>query len=536
MEEKVLVILYKRCLVDEDQDTDFNHDVINRINILNTESNEDIKDYYLSPIQVVEGIIDDDTFLSSDGKYKLKMINAIDGLKDEFVYAFPIDVSDYDKKSIKETAEYIKEEELYNSYLLQSFDSNVDKSPNTYVFNAYSDRVLTLVDPYSYDNTLSTMIYDASELVSQLKEKNILLLRPSDVEHLKKIEEEKKQTETKYETSPHKAIKYLDNYIYSNELYDEITKYVIKQDEQIRRVATIFAKNQRIDNPRLKSNFILCGPTGVGKTEIFRQISRIVDIPMIEEDSAEFTAAGYVGRTVTEMLVNLYNAADGDLKKAENGIIYMDEIDKKANTNKDMEVNRGAVIQALLKMIEGHIYPINVGKKQIYFDTSRVTFAFSGAFSDIEKFSKDYCEKQLGFGNTQLVTKLDKTKIYNTQTLKNYGLMPEFIGRNKIIVMNDLDNVEDLETILTTSNLSYLKLYSEYLKSLSIAFEYDNDVIRAIAERALLEKTGARSLSSITESALEVADYYITSKNASKYKLLKITPKTIEDNTNFILR
>jgi ATP-dependent Clp protease ATP-binding subunit ClpX len=536
MDNDTLVILYKRELLTEDNDS-INEDN-KKLETIN--EGKKVNQYVLSPIEVVDGsIIDVDgikVFYSSDNKYELKMIDEIKGLNDEFSYAFPMDVEGCDDDYVDETIECIKNDELFNTYLLQTYDIKEKEMSNVYAYNKYSSKVLALINPLNYDDSLSAIIYDITDYAKTISDKQILILRPGDVEYLEKEKEEKEKEELKYAITPHKAVKYSNNYVYADELYDEIRKNVISQDEQIKAISTIFAKNQRIDNPYMKTNFILCGPTGCGKTEIFRQLAKIANVPMTIEDSSEFTAAGYVGRTVTDILSTLYDAADGDLKKAENGIILMDEIDKKSSPSKDMEVNKGAVIQALLKMIEGHIYPINVGKKQIYFDTSRVTFAFSGAFSDIEKFSKDYCEKQLGFGNTQLVTKLDKTKIYNTQTLKNYGLMPEFIGRNKIIVMNDLDNVEDLETILTTSNLSYLKLYSEYLKSLSIAFEYDNDVIRAIAERALLEKTGARSLSSITESALEVADYYITSKNASKYKLLKITPKTIEDNTNFILR
>ena len=539
MDNETLVILYKRELLTEDNDT------INEDNKKLETVNDDeiINRYVLSPVEVVSGsIIEVDgikIFYSSDNKYELKMIDEIDSLNDEFSYAFPIDMEGCDEEYINETISYIKEEELFNTYLLQTYDVKEKEMSNVYAYNKYSSKVLALINPLNYDDSLSTIIYDITDYAKTLDDKQISILRPEDVEYLEKEKEEKEKEETKYATTPHKAVKYSNNYVYADELYDEIRKNVISQDEQIKAISTIFAKNQRIDNPYMKTNFILCGPTGCGKTEIFRQLAKIANVPMTIEDSSEFTAAGYVGRTVTDILSTLYDAADGDLKKAENGIILMDEIDKKSSPSKDMEVKKGAVIQALLKMIEGHTYPLVINKKLIYFDTSRVTFAFSGAFSGIEDYmdnDKPKEQPKIGFGVIkQEKQNINKDKLYNTETLKNYGLLPEFVGRNRIIAMNEL-TLEDLIRILKESKLSYLKLYKQYLESLNIEFQYGKNVIEKIAKKAIEEKTGARSLKTITEKALEVADYLIASSDASKYKLLKITPKTIEDNTKFILR
>jgi len=542
MDNDTLVIIYKRELLTEENDT-INED---SKKLKETNDGEIINRYVLSPVEVVSGSIINvdgiDIFYSSDNKYELKMIDELEGINDDFSYAFPIDVEGCDEEYIKETIQCIKEEELFNTYLLQTYDVKEKAMSDTMAYNKYSTSVLALIDPLKYDDSLSTIIYDASEYVKKLTEKQILVLRPEDIDYLKKEKEEEEQAETKYLTTPHKAVKYSNNYIYADELYNEIKKYVISQDEQIKTISAIFAKNQRIDNPYMKTNFILCGPTGCGKTEIFRRLSEIANVPMIIEDSSEFTSEGYVGRSVTSILTNLYNAADGDLRKAENGIILMDEIDKKASSPKasnDLEVSKGSVIQALLKMIEGHTYPIVIDRKPIYFDTSRVTFAFSGAFSGIEDYIDDKNGKEepkIGFGVKKIEkTNIDKNKLYNAQTLKNYGLLPEFVGRNRIIAMNEL-TLEDLKRILRESDLSYLKLYKQYLESLNIEFQYNKNVIEKIAEKAIEEKTGARSLKTITEKALEVADYLIASSDASKYKLLKITPKTIDDNTKFILR
>ncbi len=525
MERDYLVIIYQRERLEDDKNLP-----------------EGVTDYVLNPLLISEGKIKEvdgeKIFSSKDGKYELKMINSTSSIDDEFSYAFPIDVTEYDAQARKETVDYIKEEELYNSHLMQSYSKDSKSPLRVIAHNKLSERVLVLINPDSYDESEAVIEYDASEYVAKLKENSMLLIGYKDIEMMQRQKEEEEIRKQKYEFSPHKATKYSTNYVYADELYDEIRKYVIAQDEQIKKISTIFAKNQRIDNPYMKSNFILCGPTGVGKTEIFRRISDIANVPMIIEDANEFTAAGYVGRTVTDILINLYNAADGDLKKAENGIALIDEIDKKAGErgSDNMEVTKGAVIQSLLKMIEGHVYPITIGKKQIYFDTSRVTFAFNGAFSGIERYiKKKKDDTGIGFGANLEEKKPTKEELYNTQTLKDYGLLPEFIGRNRIIAMNELSQ-QDLERILKESKLSYLKLYREYLAALNIEFKYNKAVIEVIAKKAMELKTGARSLQSITEDALSVADFYIGSRNASQYKQLVITPKTIEDNKKFILR
>ncbi len=525
MEEEVLVFLYRREKLEDEE-----------------EISDGTDDYILDPVDILDGnIIDVDgekIFYSKDGQYELRKIDNINSLDDQYCYAFPVDVTGYDAQNKNDTKEYMQNDNLFQTHLMQSYHKEKNKKLYSLAHNTHEYYLLALINPDDFFESSTVLDYDATEYLQQngfdKKEKTVFILKYSDIENIEESKKKAKENEEKYYTTPHKAVKITTDYLYADELYDEIKKCVISQDEQIKAIATIFAKNQRIDNPYMKCNFILCGPTGVGKTEIFRQLAKIANVPMINEDANEFTAAGYVGRTVTEVLANLYNAADGDLKRAENGIILMDEIDKKAGGANDMEVTKGAVIQSLLKMIEGHTYPITVGKRQIYFDTSRVTFAFSGAFSGIEKFVKKKANG-IGFGASAETSELTKEEKYNTYTLWQYGLLPEFIGRNRIIAMNDLKQA-DLERILKESDLSYLRLYRDYLKGLNMEFKYNNAVVKALAAKAIEEKTGARSLQSITEKALEVADYYIGSKNGHNYKELVITPKTVEDNKKFILR
>lgn len=527
---KCLVFLYKRTRKEVD-------DKFFAEKFLNTESNVS---YEYKPLEIISGQITNEdgkyVFISDDNKYKLHLIDNTETKDEEFGFAFPLDVTGYNEDDIKEYIEVLKTDKLFSQNLFQIY-TEYYKDNGLYTFTYSDEKDVLILDTLNYDNSCS-LVYSDLKIKDYKKQAGItnrLIINTNNMSSNTDTQEEVKE-EASIESKPHKAVKCSNDTVYADELYDEIRKYVISQDEQIKAIATIFAKNQRIDNTHLKCNFILCGPTGVGKTEIFRQLAKIANVPMVTVDANEFTASGYVGRIVTEPLVSLYVAADGDIKKAENGIIYWDEIDKKAGRSNDMEVSKGAVIQALLKMIEGHVYSITIGKKQIYFDTSRVTFAFSGAFSGIEEFAKPKNKNNgIGFGASVSNEELTKEEKYNTYTLCKYGLLPEFVGRNRIIAMKDL-NQKDLEKILKTGELSYLRLYREYLNGLNMKFKYSNAVIRTIAEKAIEEKTGARSLQTITEKALEVADYYIGSRNGWNYKELIITPKTIEDNKKFILR
>ena len=346
-----------------------------------------------------------------------------------------------------------------------------------------------------------------------------------------KLSEKKEVKEEKKIETPHIIVP--KGALYSNEIYEEVSKTVINQDEQIKGIATALAKNSRIKDSSLKRNILVCGPTGVGKTEIFRVVRDSFGIPITIEDSGEYTAAGYKGKDVNEILLHLLDNANGDITKAERGIVVFDEVDKKAATNNEHEIYTTAVIKSLLTMAEGHTYILNVpGQGEIPFDTSHVTFSFLGAFSGIEELSgrKYPC----GFASPEEQARaLDIHNIYNDKTLATYGLPPEFLGRTSIIVMNRL-NEEDLIKIIKTSNKSQLLLYKKLLEEIGMRFKYDDNVVKAIAKKAIIIDEGARSIKKIVEKALEVADYEIFSNN--NYKELIISEETIENNKKFILK
>lgn len=430
-------------------------------------------------------------------------------LTEEYVYCFPSYLADMKEEEIQIMYEKsIDETMVIKDYILCQVYTKGSTSINT-----------QYIDPERFE--LTDISTDGIEgIISIFANKH------------DKVHEVKEIIRDIYDMPDIHDPKTKENQIYANEIYQQTSKTVICQDEQIKEIAATIAKNQRIKTPALKDNLLICGPTGVGKTEIFRCIGKQLDIPVINEDSTEYTAAGYVGKSVTDMLYNLYLAANGDIKKAERGIIIADEIDKKVSGNSQHEVYTTAVLDALLKMSEGHKYHIETKNCQFDIDTSFITFVFSGAFSGIEEFNER--KRKLGFTSQEDEEEAVKTtNSYTEQNLIKYGLKPEFLGRNTLIVMNSLD-IEDFKKIITESDKSVLLLYKYLLEEIGIKLIYDESCIEAIAIKAKELGVGARSIKKIIEKAFKIIKYQVFSEQ--KYSELIITPETFEDNTKFTLK
>ena len=426
----------------------------------------------------------------------------------EYVYAFPYYVQDIEEDELKELlgkSEY--EAGSIADYVLCQIHTKGSELLSTHYVDPDNFETLTDVDTDSVDGIIS-MITNKHDKVKQVKTM------------LKEIKDERD------------GIVHEPTIIYADDIYNFTSKSVICQDEQIKAIAASIAKNQRIRDPRLKDNLLICGPTGVGKSEIFRCISKELGIPVTFEDSTEYTAAGYVGKSVSDMLYNLYLSADGNIKKAERGIIIVDEIDKKISGDGQHDVYTKAVLDSLLKMAEGHQYHVETKNCQFDIDTSFITFAMMGAFSGIEELNEK--KRSLGFISSEEAKEAEKTtNCYTDQTLMKYGLKPEFLGRNKLVVMNSLD-VPDFCKIITESDKSVLSLYKYLFEEVGVKLVYDQDCIETIAKKAKELGVGARSIKKIIEKAFEVINYQVFSKNS--YSELIISPETFEDNTQFILR
>ncbi|WP_321780409.1 ATP-dependent Clp protease ATP-binding subunit ClpX [Schaalia cardiffensis] len=342
------------------------------------------------------------------------------------------------------------------------------------------------------------------------------------------IEEElgEKSTETSSTPlpTPREVKEFLDSWVIGQDRAKRALSVAVYN--HYKRVRSREAGNEE-DMLGTKSNILLLGPTGTGKTHLARSLARLLHVPFVIVDATALTEAGYVGEDVENILLRLIQEADGDIKKAERGIIYVDEIDKIGRKGENASITRDVsgegVQQALLKIIEGTVasVPPQGGRKHphqqfLEIDTSGILFIAAGAFAGIEDIVKARIgQRSTGFGS-DLKSKAEMGDLYEAITpedLHKFGMIPEFIGRLPVLTSTKELAEEDLVKVLTEPKNSLLRQYQHLFELDGIDLEFTHEALLAIAALANERKTGARGLSSIMERTLSDLMFELPSRD-----------------------
>ena len=342
---------------------------------------------------------------------------------------------------------------------------------------------------------------------------------------IKKKKKEEKKVQDKIDLrnipAPHEIKNMLDEYVVGQDYAKKVMSVAVYN--HYKRVATNTMDEIEIE----KSNMLMIGPTGSGKTYLVKTLARLLQVPLAIADATSLTEAGYIGDDIESVVSKLLAAADNDVERAEHGIIFIDEIDKiaKKKETRSRDVSGESVQQGMLKLLEGSDIEVPVGATsknamvpQVTVNTRNILFICGGAFPDLSDIIKERLNKQSSIGFTaDLKDKYDNDpdilKKVTLEDLRNYGMIPEFLGRLPIVFLLDALSKDMLVQIMKEPKNAILKQYQKLLELDEVKLEFDDSALDAIADKALEKKTGARALRSIIEDYMLDIMYEIPKDN-----------------------
>ena len=341
-----------------------------------------------------------------------------------------------------------------------------------------------------------------------------------NMETVIKTDDTKKKKKTG-KTKPSDIKAYLDQYIIGQDKAKEILSVAICNHYKMCRLKKNGEENS-IHKEMEKSNVLLVGPSGSGKTAMVKRLGNFLGVPVVTEDATSFSATGYVGRDIETILRDILDAADGDINKAERGIVFIDEVDKISRKGENLSTTSDpgneAVQQGLLKMLEGNVVEVpkhgnrrHPDAEVIKINTENILFILGGAFEGIEKIIAQRHKRKAGgsIGIGAVIEDNDDAQTFNnnildlkTEDLKKFGMLPEFLGRIPVICPMKELSIEALVSILTKPKNALVKQYQALMEDDGISLEFTENALRHVANKAMERKTGARSLRGVMEDIM----------------------------------